>query len=41
MLGKLTLITKDSRLEIDNNKTENDIKPIALGEKEFPVCRTS
>ncbi|MBT1709123.1 transposase [Fulvivirgaceae bacterium PWU5] len=27
----------DGRLEIDNNKIENEIRPIALGRKEFYV----
>lgn len=31
----LTLYTTDGRLEIDNNKIENEIRPIALGRKNY------
>lgn len=32
---ELTEFVKDGRLEIDNNKIENEIRPIALGRKNF------
>lgn len=32
---ELTLYTTDGRLEIDNNKIENEIRPIALGRKNY------
>ena len=32
---QLTLFTTDGRLEIDNNKIENEIRPIALGRKNY------
>lgn len=32
---ELTLFTTDGRLEIDNNKIENEIRPIALGRKNY------
>jgi transposase len=32
---KLTVFTTDGQLEIDNNKIENEIRPIALGRKNF------
>lgn len=32
---QLTLFTTDGRLEIDNNRIENEIRPIALGRKNF------
>ena len=32
---ELTLFTTDGQLEIDNNKIENQIRPIALGRKNF------
>lgn len=32
---ELTVFTTDGRLEIDNNKIENEIRPIALGRKNF------
>lgn len=32
---ELMLFTTDGRLEIDNNKIENEIRPIALGRKNF------
>jgi transposase len=32
---ELTLFTTDGTLEIDNNKIENEIRPIALGRKNF------
>lgn len=33
--NKLTLYTTDGRLEIDNNKIENAIRPVALGRKNY------
>jgi hypothetical protein len=32
---ELTVFTTDGRLEIDNNKIENEIRPIALGRKNY------
>jgi hypothetical protein len=32
---ELTVFITDGRLEIDNNKIENDIRPIALGRKNY------
>jgi len=32
---ELTLYISDGRLEIDNNKIENEIRPIALGRKNY------
>ena len=32
---QLTLFTTDGRLEIDNNRIENEIRPVALGRKNF------
>lgn len=32
---ELTIFTTDGRLEIDNNKIENEIRPIALGRKNY------
>lgn len=32
---ELTLFTTDGKLEIDNNKIENEIRPIALGRKNY------
>lgn len=32
---QLTVFTTDGRLEIDNNKIENEIRPIALGRKNY------
>ena len=32
---ELTRFTTDGRLEIDNNKIENQIRPIALGRKNY------
>lgn len=32
---ELTVFTTDGRLEIDNNKIENEIRPVALGRKNF------
>lgn len=32
---ELSLFTTDGRLEIDNNKIENDIRPVALGRKNY------
>jgi transposase len=32
---ELTLFTTDGQLEIDNNRIENEIRPIALGRKNF------
>ena len=32
---ELTLFTTDGQLEIDNNKIENEIRPIALGRKNY------
>jgi hypothetical protein len=32
---ELSVYTSDGRLEIDNNKTENEIRPIALGRKNY------
>ena len=34
---ELTLFLSDDRLEIDNNKIENEIRPTALGRKNFYV----
>jgi transposase len=33
--NELTVFTTDGRLEIDNNKIENEIRPIALGRKNY------
>jgi hypothetical protein len=32
---ELTLFTTDGQLEIDNNRIENEIRPIALGRKNY------
>jgi hypothetical protein len=34
-MEELNVYTTDGRLEIDNNKIENEIRPIALGRKNF------
>lgn len=38
--GKLTVYTQDGRLRIDNNLTENAIRPFVIGRKNFLFCDT-
>ena len=38
--NELTMFTTDGRLEIDNNKIENEIRPIALGRKNYLFAGT-
>ncbi len=37
---KLTIYTQDGRLNIDNNKTENAIRPFVVGRKNWLFCDT-
>src|SRR5690606_22826674 len=38
--NELTVFLTDARLEIDNNKIENEIRPIALGRKNYLFAGT-
>lgn len=35
---KLENILKDGRIELDNNKIENSIRPMAIGRKNYLFC---